>query len=230
MRTWQGAITQLSEQISSLNERMDDFTNHIEELDSKLSMKKCQQNMHLQAQDCNGSAPTSYFNTSLGDGSLSSSQSTKESPLMDEVVFLILISCLTFSALISWVVKVGWFPLYEMCPVLWSMDTPTWWCLRMSGTSGTPMRVGHQYDTSLTYGLMCDISHLKNIIFRLGHTSDTPGHDSDTSWTRLRHTSDMAQTRVRCGWTRLEHDLVLFFPIIWWIKQEFKGPKTQFHF
>ena len=81
---------------------MDEFTNRIEELNSKLTIKKnspSQQNMSLQAETCNGSAPTSYFITSLGSGSLtgskmtnssSSSQLAKESPLMDEV-FLSLI-------------------------------------------------------------------------------------------------------------------------------------------
>ncbi|KAJ4710643.1 uridine-cytidine kinase C-like [Melia azedarach] len=93
----QGVITQLSEQISSLNDRMDEFTNHIEELNAKLTVKKnssSQQNMALQAEICNGSAPTSYFISSLGNGSLtgsilpnssSSSQLAKESPLMEEL-------------------------------------------------------------------------------------------------------------------------------------------------
>ncbi|XP_028805240.1 inorganic pyrophosphatase TTM2-like [Neltuma alba] len=90
-------ITQLSEQISSLNDRMDEFTNRIEELNSKLAIKKnslSQQNMSLQAEACSGSAPTSYFLTSLGSGSLtgsimpnssSSLQLAKESPLIEEV-------------------------------------------------------------------------------------------------------------------------------------------------
>ncbi|KAJ7943258.1 Uridine-cytidine kinase C [Quillaja saponaria] len=93
----QGAITQLSEQMSSLNDRMDEFTNHIDELNSKLSIKRhspSQQNIALQAEACNGSAPTSYFISSLGNGSLtgskmpnssSSSQLAKESPLMEEI-------------------------------------------------------------------------------------------------------------------------------------------------
>ncbi|KAK7306986.1 hypothetical protein VNO77_39656 [Canavalia gladiata] len=93
----QGAINQLSDQISALNDRMDEFTNRIEELNSKLTINKnspSQQNMSLQTETCNGSAPTSYFITSLGNGSLtgskmtnssSSSQLTKDSPLMDEV-------------------------------------------------------------------------------------------------------------------------------------------------
>ncbi|GAV80215.1 PRK domain-containing protein/CYTH domain-containing protein [Cephalotus follicularis] len=93
----QGVITQLSEQISLLNDRMDEFTSRVEELNSKLTIKKnstSQQNMALHAEECNGSAPTSYFISGLGNGSLtgskmpnssSSSQLTKESPLMEEI-------------------------------------------------------------------------------------------------------------------------------------------------
>ncbi|KAG6759706.1 hypothetical protein POTOM_036191 [Populus tomentosa] len=93
----QGAITQLSEQISSLNDRMDEFTTCIEELNSKLTIKKnspSQQNMALQAEVCNGSAPASYFVSGLGNASLngsrmfnssSSSQLAKESSLMEEL-------------------------------------------------------------------------------------------------------------------------------------------------
>ncbi|KAG6651236.1 hypothetical protein I3843_06G090600 [Carya illinoinensis] len=93
----QGTVTQLSEQIFSLNDRMDEFTNCIEELNSKLTIKKnspSQQKMSIQADACNGSAPTSYFISSLGNGSLtgsimpnssSSSQLSKESPLMEEI-------------------------------------------------------------------------------------------------------------------------------------------------
>lgn len=88
---------QLSEQISSLNDRMDEFTNHIEELNSKLSQKKSsasQQNIALQAEACNGSAPTSYFMSRVGNGSmtgsimpnsLSSSQLAKEFPVLEEI-------------------------------------------------------------------------------------------------------------------------------------------------
>ncbi|KAI4314022.1 hypothetical protein L6164_026965 [Bauhinia variegata] len=93
----QGAMNQLSEQISSLNDRMDEFTNRVEELNSKLTIKKSspsQQNMALQAEACNGSAPTSHFITSLGNGALTgsrmpssslSSQLAKESPLAEEI-------------------------------------------------------------------------------------------------------------------------------------------------
>lgn len=77
---------------------MDEFTNRIEELNSMLTIKKnslSQQNISIQADACNGSAPTSYFISSLGNGSLtgsllpnssSSPQLTKESPLMEEVL------------------------------------------------------------------------------------------------------------------------------------------------
>ncbi|KAK3222710.1 hypothetical protein Dsin_009735 [Dipteronia sinensis] len=93
----QGVITQLSEHISSLNDRMDEFTTCIEELNAKLTIKKTsisQQNLVLQAEASNGSGPTSHFISGLGNGSLtgsimpnslSSSQLAKESPLMEEI-------------------------------------------------------------------------------------------------------------------------------------------------
>lgn len=88
-------ITHLSEQISTLNERMDDFTSRIEELTLKFSEKRVpsHQNMAGQAESCNGSA-TSLFVTGLGNGSLtsqvlpnsaSSHQLARETPLMEEV-------------------------------------------------------------------------------------------------------------------------------------------------
>ncbi|KAI8527439.1 hypothetical protein RHMOL_Rhmol12G0075400 [Rhododendron molle] len=82
----------LSEQISKLNDRMDEFTSRIRELNSKLTSKRVSsspQNMALQSEACNGSAPTSYFISGLGNGSLtgsimpnslSSSQLAKEYP------------------------------------------------------------------------------------------------------------------------------------------------------
>lgn len=94
----QGVITQLSEQISTLNERMDEFTSRVEELNSKFSVRKAsasQQNLALQAEGCNGSGPTSLFVTGLSNGALtgsllpssaSSSQLAKESPLMEEIL------------------------------------------------------------------------------------------------------------------------------------------------
>ncbi|MBA0816061.1 hypothetical protein Gohar_000763, partial [Gossypium harknessii] len=89
----EGVITQLSEQISSLNDRMDEFTTRIEELNSKLTIKRytsSQQNLAFQAESCNGSAPTSHFINGLGNGSimpnsLSSSQLAKDSPIMEEI-------------------------------------------------------------------------------------------------------------------------------------------------
>ncbi|KAJ4973201.1 hypothetical protein NE237_006375 [Protea cynaroides] len=96
----QGFITQLSEQISTLNERMDEFTSRIEELNSKLTTRKVsasQQNLALQVDASNGSGPTSLFVSGLGNGSLtgsplpnssSSSQLAKESPLMEEILII----------------------------------------------------------------------------------------------------------------------------------------------
>lgn len=80
---------------------MDEFTNHIEELNSKLSQKKSspsQQNIALQAELCNGSDPTSYFIPRVGNGSVmqnssSSSQLAKESPVLDEVLMSNFVFC-----------------------------------------------------------------------------------------------------------------------------------------
>lgn len=78
---------------------MDEFTSCIEELNCKLTIKnnsRSQQNISGQAEACNGSAPTSYFINSLGNGSItgsklpnssSSSQLNKDSPLMEEVCY-----------------------------------------------------------------------------------------------------------------------------------------------
>lgn len=88
---------------------MDDFTSRIEELNSKFSVKKVsasQQNLALQAEACNGCAPTSLFMAGLNNGSLtgsmipnsaSSSQLAKESPLMEEVTGKHLVSLLLSS-------------------------------------------------------------------------------------------------------------------------------------
>ncbi|XP_030455613.1 inorganic pyrophosphatase TTM1-like [Syzygium oleosum] len=96
----QGVITQLSEQISTLNERMDEFTTRIEELNSKFNTRRVsasQQNLGPQAEACNGSGPTSLFITGLGNGSLtgslmphssSSSQLAKDSPLVEEILVI----------------------------------------------------------------------------------------------------------------------------------------------
>ncbi|KAL3510936.1 hypothetical protein ACH5RR_030337 [Cinchona calisaya] len=93
----EGAITQLSEQISTLNARMDDFTSQIEELNSKLTSQRSSprsQNLAMQAEACNGSAPTSHFISGLENGSLtggimpcfsSSSLIAKDAPLVEEI-------------------------------------------------------------------------------------------------------------------------------------------------
>ncbi|KAL1568514.1 Inorganic pyrophosphatase ttm2 [Salvia divinorum] len=94
--TNQGAAAQLSEQISTLNERMNDFTSRVEELNSKLISKKASpssQNI-AQAEVPNGSAPTSYFISGLENGSLtgsmmpnslSSSHLSKDGSFLDEL-------------------------------------------------------------------------------------------------------------------------------------------------
>ncbi|GMQ11124.1 hypothetical protein CsSME_00053885 [Camellia sinensis var. sinensis] len=95
----QGIITQLSEQISTLNERMDEFTSRVEELNTKFAIRKVsasQQNLALQAESCNGCAPTPLFMAGLNGSftgtmiptSSSSSQLVKESPLMEEVLLV----------------------------------------------------------------------------------------------------------------------------------------------
>ncbi|KAK8970558.1 hypothetical protein KSP40_PGU017629 [Platanthera guangdongensis] len=89
----EGAVIQLSEQISTLNEKMEEFMSRIDELNSKFSAKNSsmsQQNLSNQGEGCIVSA-TSLFVSSLGNGTLipkssSSNQLNKESPLMEEVV------------------------------------------------------------------------------------------------------------------------------------------------
>lgn len=88
----EGAIRQLSEQISTLNEKMDEFTSRIEELNTKFLVRKSsksQQNQSNQGEGCIGST-TSLFVSSLGNGTLipnssSSNQLNKESLLMEEI-------------------------------------------------------------------------------------------------------------------------------------------------
>lgn len=69
---------------------MDEFTIHMEELNSKLRHQKknpstaSQQNIALQAEVCNGSDATSYFMSN----STSSSQLSKELPILEEVCIL----------------------------------------------------------------------------------------------------------------------------------------------
>lgn len=89
----EGAITQLSEQISTLNDRIDEFASKMEELNSMFSIQRALSSSQ-QAELCNGSAPTSYLIPGLGNGSrngsallssTSSSQLAKESPFMEEI-------------------------------------------------------------------------------------------------------------------------------------------------
>ncbi|WCJ22049.1 Phosphoribulokinase / Uridine kinase family [Euphorbia peplus] len=97
----QGIVTQLSEQIATLNERMDEFTSRIEDLNSKFSVKKgsaSQQNLAIQTEGCNGSGPASVYVSGLANGSLngpllptsvSAPQLARESPqLMDEIILV----------------------------------------------------------------------------------------------------------------------------------------------
>ncbi|KAB2053138.1 hypothetical protein ES319_A12G167200v1 [Gossypium barbadense] len=82
-----GVINQLSEQISSLNDRMDEFTTRVEELNSKLTIKRrtsSQQNLAFRAESCNGSR-IGLGNGSIITNSSSSSQLAKDSPLMEEI-------------------------------------------------------------------------------------------------------------------------------------------------
>ncbi|ERN05837.1 hypothetical protein AMTRI_Chr10g231430 [Amborella trichopoda] len=93
----QGVMTQLSEQISTLHERLDEFTSRIEELSSKLTVTKSlgsQQNLALQTEICNGSAPPSFYSSGYGNGNMtgsllhtssSSNQLSREFSLVDEI-------------------------------------------------------------------------------------------------------------------------------------------------
>lgn len=93
------------EQISTLNDRMDDFTSRMEEFNSKLRSRRASpgnkqaspspQNLALETEACIGSAPTNYFISGLENGSLTgsimpnsssfTSSIGKESALMEEV-------------------------------------------------------------------------------------------------------------------------------------------------
>ncbi|XP_021752808.1 uridine-cytidine kinase C-like isoform X2 [Chenopodium quinoa] len=93
----QGAVTHLSEQISTLNERMDELKSSIEALNSNFSLGKVsasQQNLALQSEACNGSTPQLLMAGGLSNGpmtggplphSSSSSQLAKDSQVIEEV-------------------------------------------------------------------------------------------------------------------------------------------------
>ena len=76
------------------------------------------------------------------------------------------------------------------------------------------LRVRHVSDTK-SY-----VSYLKNIIFRLGHASDTIEYGSDKRRMQLERTSE----QLDIARIQLEHNLILFSNYLW-IKKEFKGPK-----
>ncbi|XP_023762050.1 inorganic pyrophosphatase TTM2 [Lactuca sativa] len=93
----EGAISQLSEQISTLNDRMDEFTSRIDELNSQFT-KGINYSSQQKPESCNngsGSVSTSYFTSVVGvangsSGSLvrhssSSNQLAKDSPLIEEI-------------------------------------------------------------------------------------------------------------------------------------------------
>lgn len=87
-----GAIAQLLEHISTLNDRIDNVTSKLEELNAKFSIQR-DLSSSQKAKACNGSAPTSYLVPGLGNVSRSgstvlssaSSLQGKESPIVEEV-------------------------------------------------------------------------------------------------------------------------------------------------
>lgn len=90
----QGAISQLSEQISTLNDRMDEFTSRIDELNSQFTRKLNYSNQQKpETNNGSNSASTSYFTSAVANGSSgslvrqssSSSQLAKDSPLIEEI-------------------------------------------------------------------------------------------------------------------------------------------------
>ncbi|XP_074292044.1 inorganic pyrophosphatase TTM1 isoform X2 [Silene latifolia] len=94
----QGAVNQLSDQISTLNERMDEFTSRIEELNSKFSMpviSASHQNLVVSSEACNGSA-TPLLMAGLSNGPMtgtllphsSSSSQLMDSQVMEEIMLI----------------------------------------------------------------------------------------------------------------------------------------------
>lgn len=87
-----GAITRLLEQISTINDRIDNVTSKVEELSAKFSIQR-DLSSSQKAEACNGSAPMSYLVSSSGNSlrtgstvlSSSSSLLAKESLIMEEV-------------------------------------------------------------------------------------------------------------------------------------------------
>ncbi|WOH07778.1 hypothetical protein DCAR_0727212 [Daucus carota subsp. sativus] len=86
----EGAITQLSEQIFTLNDRIDEFASKMDELNSNFSIKRVLSSSQ-QPEACNGSASTSYLTYDPRNGSAllsssSSSQLAKETAFMEEIL------------------------------------------------------------------------------------------------------------------------------------------------
>ncbi|KVH96321.1 CYTH-like domain-containing protein [Cynara cardunculus var. scolymus] len=88
----QGAMSHLSEQIFTLNDRMDEFTSRIDAQSSQFSRTFLGNQQNIEP--CNGVASTSYFTSNLANGSLngslvhhsgSSTQLAKDSPLIEEI-------------------------------------------------------------------------------------------------------------------------------------------------
>nr|XP_043608414.1 inorganic pyrophosphatase TTM2-like [Erigeron canadensis]XP_043608415.1 inorganic pyrophosphatase TTM2-like [Erigeron canadensis] len=88
----QGAISHLTEQIFTLNDRMDEFTSWID-AQSSLSSRTFSGNQQ-STESLNGVASTSYFTSTLANGSLNGSQVrhsnsymqlAKDSPLIEEI-------------------------------------------------------------------------------------------------------------------------------------------------
>ena len=75
------------------------------------------------------------------------------------------------------------------------------------------VRVRHKWDTDGRWTPVQHVSDLKNIIFRLGHASDTTEYGSDMHRAQLIRVSDTARIKP-------EHNLILFF-------QLFDGPKNN---
>ena len=96
---------------------------------------------------------------------------------------------------------------------------------QVDGVSACPIQVGYwrALDTSTTrvqHAVLC-------ILFKKYYFLVQTRVEHNRIW--LEHASTQLKYGLDMAWIRLEYNLILFFPIIWWIKKEFKGPKTQVH-
>ena len=65
-------------------------------------------------------------------------------------------NCSKYNIEISkWHAEIFFFP--SPAWYIWSIDTPTWWCVRVSDTSGITTHIEYQYDTCPTRGFTCSI-------------------------------------------------------------------------